>query len=394
LLRDVTLRPQFPRRQTLNKRSMISACAAGFAFSANYTNHAPMVPSLRADFGFSQASAGLLTTGIFLTHALMQIPGGRLADRVGPSRVIVVALAWISLANFSIAFAGAYWQLLLWKTIAGVGTGACFAGGARYVVGTFRGRELHLAQGLFGASVVLGSGFVVFAVPQLLGAFGWRGAFLGCATLAAAAWAWWMWVAPPPQLPMPLAGSIGEMMSHRELWLLGWMQMASFGLMIVVGTWITTLLKADFRMPLKTAGLLGSMVLLLGIFSRPLGGWLAHTVPIKGLIGLSLLANAMACVALGWGHAIGVTLLAIAVLGVGCGLPYAGIFNRAAALFPGRAGAAMGLVNMVGIVMILAGAPAVGYVADVSGQFRTSFYLVGAFALLAAFASQAIPGEQ
>jgi MFS family permease len=75
-------------------------------------------------------------------------------------------------------------------------------------------------------------------------------------------------------------------------------------------------------------------------------------------------------------------------------LPYAGIFNRAAALFPGRAGAAMGFVNMLGIVMILAGAPAVGRLVDMSGHFRTSFYLAAVFALLAAAASQAIPGER
>ena len=378
----------------MNKRALIAACAAGFAFSANYTNHAPMVASLRNEFGFNQASAGLLTTGIFLTHAMMQIPGGRLSDRMGPSRVMIAALAWVTVANFAIAFSGAYWQLLLWKTFAGVGTGACFAAGARYVVGAFQGRDMHLAQGLYGASVVLGSGFVLFAVPQLLGAFGWRGAFLGCAFLAAGVWAWWMLAAPLPEQVTPPAGSLVEMVGHRELWLLGWMQMASFGLMIVVGTWITTLLKADFQMPLKTAGLLGSMVLLLGILSRTLGGWLAHFMRIKSLIGISLFVNALACAALGWGHHLVLTLIAIVALGIGCGVPYAGIFNRAAALFPGRAGAAMGFVNMVGIVMILCGAPLVGYLADLSGQFRTSFCLVGAFALLAVAASKAIPEEQ
>ena len=77
--------------------------------------------------------------------------------------------------------------------------------------------------------------------------------------------------------------------------------MASFGLMIVVGTWITTLLKTEFQMTLKTAGLLGSMVLLLGIVSRPLGGWLAHSMRIRTLIGVSLLLNALACAALAWG---------------------------------------------------------------------------------------------
>lgn len=377
----------------MNKRALISACAAGFAFSANYTNHAPMVAVLRGDFGFNQASAGLLTTGIFLTHALMQIPGGRLSDRMGPSRVMIAALAWVAVANFAIAFSAAYWQLLLGKTFAGIGTGACFAAGARYTVGMFKGRQLHLAQGLYGASVVLGSGFVLFAVPQMLGAFGWRGAFLGCALVAAAVLAWWMFAAPHPDHMTPAAGSLGEMMAHRELWLLGWMQMASFGLMLVVGTWITTLLRSEFQISLKSAGLLGSMVLLLGIFSRPLGGWLAHSIRIRVLIGISLFVNALACGVLAWTHLLVIALAAIVALGMGCGLPYAGVFNRAAALFPGRAGAAMGFVNMVGIVMILAGAPAVGYLADLSGQFRTSFYILGAFALLAAAASQAIPEQ-
>src|ERR1700742_1196946 len=99
----------------MDKRALVSGCAAGFAFSANYTNHAPMVSMLRADFGFDQASAGLLTTAIFLTHAIMMVPGGRLADRFGAGRVIAAALAWIALANFALAVSGTYWQLLFWK---------------------------------------------------------------------------------------------------------------------------------------------------------------------------------------------------------------------------------------------------------------------------------------
>ena len=51
----------------------------------------------------------------------------------------------------------------------------------------------------------------------------------------------------------------------------------------------------------------------------------------------------------------------------------------------------MGLVNMVGIVMILAGAPAMGYLADWTGQFRTSFWVLGGFALLVAAVVSAIP---
>jgi nitrate/nitrite transporter NarK len=376
---------------TLQRRALTSACLAGFAFSANYTNHAPMAPVLRGEFGFDHASAGLLTTGIFLTHALMQVPGGRLADRLGPARVLAVALGWVAMANIAIAFAGAYWQLLLWKTVAGVGTGACFTAGARYTVGLFQGRDLQVAQGFYGGSVVMGSGFVIFAVPQLLGAFGWRGAFVASGLVAAAVWVWWMAAAPKPLHKTAGAGSLGEMAGSGQLWLLGLVQMASFGLVIVVGTWITTLLRTVFQMPLKTAGLMGSTVLLLGIVSRPLGGWLAHHLGIRTVIRGALVLNAAACGALAWGQSIGLSLAAVIVLGIACGLPYAGAFNRAASLFPGRAGAAMGLVNMIGIAMILAGAPAVGWLADWTGQFRTSFLALGAFALAAAAAASAIP---
>lgn len=378
----------------MDRRALVSGCAAGFSFSANYTNHAPMLSALRAQFGFDQASAGFLTTGIFLTHALMQVPGGRLADRAGPARVMAVALGWVAITNFAVAFAGAYGQLLFWKTLAGIGTGACFTAGARYMVGAFEGRDLHFAQGLFGGSIVLGAGFVLFAVPQLLGAFGWRGAFLGCAFLATAVWIWWIAAAPAAPLKAAAPAGVWELLKNRALWALGLIQMASFGLVIVVGTWITMLLRHTFQIPLKTAGLWGSMVLLLGIISRPLGGWLAHRMRIRTLMAGSVLLSAAGCVALALGHGLGLTLAAMLALGTGCGLPYAAVFNRAAALFPGRAGAAMGLVNTIGILMILAGAPAVGYLADWTGQVRTSFYALGGFALLAATAVFAIPEQK
>ena len=129
----------------------MSGCAAGFAFSANYTNHAPMVSVLRADFGFDQASAGLLTTAIFLTHAIMMVPGGRLADRFGAGRVIAAALAWVAIANLALTVSGAYWQLLFWKAFAGIGTGACFAAGARYIVVRFEGRDAISRKGCSAA---------------------------------------------------------------------------------------------------------------------------------------------------------------------------------------------------------------------------------------------------
>jgi MFS transporter, NNP family, nitrate/nitrite transporter len=47
----------------------------------------------------------------------------------------------------------------------------------------------------------------------------------------------------------------------------------------------------------------------------------------------------------------------------------------------------MGLVNMMGILMIVGGAPLVGWMADWSGNYRLSFTALGIFSLAAGAAS-------
>ena len=125
------------------RSAVICGCIVAFAYSANYTNHAPLAPALMREFGFNQALAGFLTTGIFATHATMQIPGGHLVDRLGAKRVLLCALVWVALGNLGMAFAGAYWQLLLCKIFTGIGTGVCFVGGARYVHAAAAGPRLY-----------------------------------------------------------------------------------------------------------------------------------------------------------------------------------------------------------------------------------------------------------
>ncbi len=174
------------------------------------------------------------------------------------------------------------------------------------------------------------------------------------------------------------------MLADRRLWALGWIQMASFGLVIVAGSWISMLLRTDLGLSAARAGLAGSLILLLGIVTRPLGGSLVPRLGVRRLLRTSLLASAVGCFLLAApATTLALALAAVLLLGTGCGLPYAALFNRAAALYPGRAGAAMGLVNMLGILMILVGAPLVGRLADWTGSFHSGFLALGLFTLLA-----------
>ena len=364
------------------RAAVLCGCIVAFAYSANYTNHAPLALPLMREFGFNQALAGFLTTGIFATHAAMQIPGGHLVDRLGAKRVLFCALAWVTLGNLGMAFAGAYWQLLACKIFTGLGTGVCFVGGARYVHAAAKGPRLNFAQGLFGGSVQLGAGFVILAVPRLYLLAGWRATFLVSAGMALTAAIIWLAAAPNVTSGAAPPGRLGEMLLAPQLWLLGLVQMASFGLSLVVGSWVVVMLIRVLKVPATQAGLIGSLVLLLGIVSRPLGGILRRHVGIRPLFIGSLVMIALGCFAfVSSSISLGLALAAVVLIGMGVGLPYAAMFSRAGALFPGRAGAAMGLVNMLGIFMILGGAPLVGHLADLSGTFRASFVVLGGFSL-------------
>ena len=50
-------------------------------------------------YGVSLATVGLLTTALFVTHLAVQIPGGRLIDRIGARTVGLGALAIVAAGN-------------------------------------------------------------------------------------------------------------------------------------------------------------------------------------------------------------------------------------------------------------------------------------------------------
>ena len=363
--------------------AVICGCIVAFAYSANYTNHAPLAPALMREFGFNNAMAGLLTTGIFATHAGMQIPGGYLVDRLGSRRVLLFALIWVALGDLGMASAGAYWQLLFFKIFTGIGTGVCFVGGARYVHEATAGPRLHVAQGFFGGSIQMGAGFVILAVPRLYLLAGWRATFIVSGGMALTAAVIWLAGAPTVAFGARPPGRFHEMLLAPQLWFLGLMQMATFGISLVVGSWVVVLLTKGLNVPATRAGLIGSLVLLLGIVSRPLGGFLRRHMGIRPLFIGSLVMIALGCLLfVPSAISLASALTAVVLIGIGIGLPYAAMFSRAGALFPGRAAAAMGFVNMLGIIMILGGAPLVGHLKDLTGSFKTSFAVLAGFSLI------------
>ena len=81
------------------KRVVAGGCALGLAAGWNLSNTGAVASSLASAYGVGLAVVGLFTTALFVTHALMQIPGGRASDRFGGRRMGSLALLWIAVCS-------------------------------------------------------------------------------------------------------------------------------------------------------------------------------------------------------------------------------------------------------------------------------------------------------
>lgn len=354
--------------------------AGGFALALtagwNLSNTAAVAGRLAHAYAVPLWTVGLLTTGLYVTHAAMQVPAGRLCDRLGARQVGLVGLVLVGVASL-LACA---WQTVEWgiacRVLAGVGTGLTFVGGSDYVRSSGGGA---LAQGLYGGASLGCGGLALAVVPQL---GGWRAPFW-TAAIAACAGAAVVACAPRERTRPPLAPALPSF-SDRRLARLALLHSASFGLSVVIGNWVVTLLERSGGISTGRAGLAGALTLALGIVSRPLGGWLLRTRPdARPALAASCIAGGAATALLAVAHPLALAVVAAAVVGFAAGIPFATVFTAAARLRPEGPAAAVGLVNTAAAVTILFATPLVGLTFSLPGDGRIGFAVLAALWLAA-----------
>ena len=218
-------------------------------------------------YGVSLAAVGLLTTALFVTHLAVQIPGGRLIDRVGARSVGLAALAIVAAANAIALTAPSLGVGLGARLLMGFGTGAGFVAGLDLVRA---GRGGPFWQGAYGGSTMAAGGLALMVVPQLVPALGWRAPYWTGLALAVAG--------TVPVLAAGRAAGDGHeeadgtprvsVFRDRGLWPLAAVQMATFGLSVVAGNWVVTLLERQDH-GRSASAVIGGLVLFAGVLTRP-----------------------------------------------------------------------------------------------------------------------------
>jgi MFS family permease len=366
------------------RRVVVGGCALSLATGWNIANTGAIPSHLARSYNVSLAVVGLFTTALFVTHLSMQIPGGRAADRIGARRSALVGLAVAVAFNGPALIAAEPALAIASRALVGVGTGLAFVAGSAYV------RESGgspFAQGLFGGVGLAGGGVALGVVSQLDGWLGWRAPFWTALVVGAAGLA--LLLAAPPDRPQQRAERELDVpagiLRDTRLYRLAVLYAASLGLSIVVGNWVVELLHRNAHVAKGTAGAVGALTLLLGVVTRPLGGWILRERPAstRSAVAASLAAGAVGTALLAVADPLAVAVVGAVLIGLAAGIPFAPAFTGAALVRPDAPAAAVGLVNGAASLVAIAATPLLGLTFSLPGNGRIGFAVVAALWLIA-----------
>ena len=140
-------------------------------------------PALRASLHIGHTAFGYVLSAFTLGYALMQVPGGLLADRLGAKRILVAALILWSIFT---ALTGLAWSLIsliairiLFGFAEGLENGAQF----KLIGDTFDTRQRSLANAIFLSALAVGPALGAPITAKLVVLLGWRSVFAVFAVL-------------------------------------------------------------------------------------------------------------------------------------------------------------------------------------------------------------------
>jgi MFS family permease len=144
------------------------------------------ITHVTGEFGWSRGDMGLAGMVAFVTGAVALPVIGRLLDRFGFRRVVVVCAPALALLYVAITLQpGHFWQHLLlmtWGGVFGGGTGAIAY--TRPVIGAFE-RQRGLALGLATAGTSIAAMFAPPLLAAAIGAYGWRAGYWSLSVVTA-----------------------------------------------------------------------------------------------------------------------------------------------------------------------------------------------------------------
>ena len=382
--------------------------------------------AIQEEYRLSNIQLGWVFSAFLAGYALFQTPGGRLADRFGPRRVISLGVLWWSAftALVTLVPAGAAHSIALLVTVRfllGAGEAVIYPAANRMVANWIPSSERGLANGIIFAGVGVGAGITPPLITYVLLHWGWRWSFLTCALLGiGVSLIWHLLFRDTPQTH-PWMGA--RELAHIEAGIpavraefetrqtVGWGAIAGNRSLLAltasyftVGyvayifyTWFFTYLTRVRGLDLKSSAVYSMLPFLAMAIGSPWGGWISDRIAKRhgkraGRCGVAAFGMALGAVFLAAATQVESARLACVVLAGGAGalcLAQSAYWAVTADIAGRSAGAASGLVNMGAQIGGALTATLTPWIADRFG-WTASFLVAAALCALGSLAWLAV----
>lgn len=370
--------------ETASRRWFI--CGLLFLATAlNYVDRAVLgilKPLIDADLRWSQVDYGWVVTFFQLAYAAGYAFSGRVVDRIGVRRGMLLAVGVWSCAAAGHAFVRTVAAFCVMRALLGLAEGGSFPAAVKAVAEWFPKQERTLATGVFNTGSNAGAILCPLLVSWIAPRWGWPGAFFLTGALG------WFWVAlwlrsyTTPKLRFEGLEkqanlSYRTLLFHRQTWAFMVGMAASSPIWWFYIFWIPDFLSRRFALTLTATSLPLVTIFLTSSVGGVAGGWLPSALLKRGFSlnaarKTALVACALCVVPVSLTPLVQNLWSAVALVSLAaaahCGFA-ANLFTFASDVAPQRAvGSIVGLGGMAGSLAGMGFAQVVSRVLEATGN--------------------------
>jgi ACS family glucarate transporter-like MFS transporter len=339
-------------------------------------------PSIAREFHLDNIQLGWVFSAFVIGYAVFQTPGGWLADRAGPRRVIAAAVVWWAVFTaiitvFPAGLPGVFFWIIASRFALGLGEAIVYPASNSVIAFWIPTQERGMANGIIFAGVGFGAGITPPLIARLLLHEGWRAAFWASAALGLAAGAIWFWLCRDrPQLHPSVSASelalIDAGLPHKQTleYRRRWSALLTDKNILAVSfsyfaygyaayiffSWFYIYLNQVRKLDVRQSSYLAMLPFLAMAAGSPLGGWIADLLTKRYGVRLgrcltAAVAMAVCAAFIAAGGSVANASLATVVLAGGAGALYlsqSAFWSISADIGGPLAGSVSGFMNMCG----------------------------------------------
>ncbi len=369
--------------------------------------------SMMKYYNWSATEFGLVSTAFFIGYAIMQMPGGRLADKFGGGKIVMVgALTW-SLFVYLTPYGSTLLLMVLIRALMGLGEGMSLPAIHSILARWVPRKESGKATGFIQAGIPFGIAITMPIATWIIQAWNWQMVFHIFAFLGPI-WClvWWRFGKDRPNQHPKInkeeldyiqadngshsnsdtSGLLTkkEILSTKSVWFCALSYFCANYLFYLFMTWLPTYFVNGRGLNLQHSAFYSMLPYLVAIFTYPFGGYLADMASKKygqniGRKLFPIIGLAIAGILLILGSRATSAGAAVALISASNGfltLTMGGFFTMPMVFSQKNAGMITGVFTTLGTMAGILAPFLTGFIIDFTGKYDFALY-VGAIVALA-----------